>query len=222
MLLLNFLNIYTADAQSITSDDNLIFSKFSRFAKEQNLGNLSVSERIPIIGSYFLGTPYVAGTLDEELNEELVINLRGFDCVTFVEVTLALAFVKDYNYGFINDFVNNLVKIRYRGGDISYLSRLHYSTDWLYEMEQTGLLTDVSSKIGGQSLNSNVYYMSKNSSKYPQLKDNKRHIEKIKEIEKTINERSHYFIPEKDISSKTDFIQPGDIILITTNIDGLD
>ena len=39
---------------------------------------------------FFLGTPYVAGTLEEE-PETLVINLHGLDCMTLVENTAALA-----------------------------------------------------------------------------------------------------------------------------------
>ncbi|MDP2725000.1 MAG: DUF1460 domain-containing protein, partial [Syntrophales bacterium] len=41
------------------------------------------------VGSHFLGTPYVAGTLEQEKGESLQINLRQLDCFTFVENTMA-------------------------------------------------------------------------------------------------------------------------------------
>ena len=43
------------------------------------------------IGKFFLGTPYVAGTLETKGAEHLVVNLREYDCVTFVENVVALA-----------------------------------------------------------------------------------------------------------------------------------
>ena len=37
-----------------------------------------------------LGTPYVAGTLDGNEKEELLVDLNKVDCTTFVEIVLAL------------------------------------------------------------------------------------------------------------------------------------
>ncbi len=45
------------------------------------------------IGKFFLGAPYMAGTLETKGAEHLVINLRKFDCVTFVENVVALAWL---------------------------------------------------------------------------------------------------------------------------------
>ncbi len=45
------------------------------------------------IGKFFLGTPYVVGTLETKRGEHLVVNLREFDCVTFVENVVALAWL---------------------------------------------------------------------------------------------------------------------------------
>ena len=52
---------------------------------------ISAGEWVLNLGLYFLGTPYAAGTLDNEGPETLVINLRKFDCFTFVENIIALA-----------------------------------------------------------------------------------------------------------------------------------
>jgi len=42
------------------------------------------------IGKSFLGTPYVAKTLEIGETEALVINFQGLDCTTFIENVLAL------------------------------------------------------------------------------------------------------------------------------------
>lgn len=49
-----------------------------------------------------LGVPYVAGTLDEGKEENLVVHLDKVDCTTFVETVLALALAdkdKERNFG---------------------------------------------------------------------------------------------------------------------------
>ena len=58
------------------------------------------------IGKSYLGTKYVANTLDRDGEEELVIRTDAVDCLTFVEYTLAQAISPS--------FTENLQKIRYR------------------------------------------------------------------------------------------------------------
>ena len=38
---------------------------------------------------YFLGTPYVSGTLEVEGAERLIVDTAGLDCTTFVELSVA-------------------------------------------------------------------------------------------------------------------------------------
>ena len=72
------------------------------------------------IGKSYLGTKYVANTLDQDGEESLVIRTDAVDCLTFVEYTLAQALG--------SSFADNLQKIRYRDGIINgYPSRLHYT-----------------------------------------------------------------------------------------------
>ena len=54
------------------------------------------------------------------------------------------------------------------------------------------------------------------------MKGNKKFIDEIKKIEDNINSRSYYYIPEDDIEKIEDKIQSGDILGITTSIEGLD
>lgn len=48
------------------------------------------------------------------MEEMPVINLREFDCVTFVENTLALTFLNRYDKSETAQFVDNLIRIRYQ------------------------------------------------------------------------------------------------------------
>ena len=76
------------------------------------------------IGCTYLGTPYVAHTLDLEGEERLIVNRQEVDCILFVEYTLAEALGGSFN--------ENLQRIRYRNGVIDgYTSRLHYTSDWI-------------------------------------------------------------------------------------------
>jgi len=49
-------------------------------------------------------------------------------------------------------FTRQLERIRYRNGNRDgYSTRLHYTSDWLYNHEQNGLLRNISCDLGGAS-----------------------------------------------------------------------
>lgn len=97
------------------------------------------SEPMLRIGKSYLGTKYVANTLDQDEKEALVIRTDAVDCLTFVEYTLAQALG--------SSFANNLQKIRYRDGIINgYPSRLHYTSEWIENGVRHGFLTDITAK----------------------------------------------------------------------------
>jgi hypothetical protein len=51
----------------------------------------STADLIMALSGKFMGTPYLAHTLEVKEPEQLVINLAGMDCTTFVEQMLAMA-----------------------------------------------------------------------------------------------------------------------------------
>ncbi len=203
--------------------DRQILDTFWTYAGQHRLETLPVAERIPWIASFFIGTPYQSHTLDQGPEESLVINLHELDCVTFVENVLALAFLKSYTPEAISDFIRQLTRIRYRNARITdYSSRLHYSTDWLYEMQQIHLLHDPTASAGGIPHRKQVHFMSEHSDLYPRLQQRPDLVEKIKEIETAINQRTYHYIPKEQINQASGQIQSGDILLITTHTKGLD
>lgn len=207
----------------ISEKDQQILKQFWQYATKHQLANLPVQERIIHIAHFFLDTPYQSNTLNLSQKERIVINLHALDCVTFVENVLALAILPQYNSSNESIFIENLQSIRYRQGKIEdYCSRLHYSSDWLYELQQRHLLQDMTSTIGGIPFHPNVFFMSKHYDRYPQLQQDSTLVQKIQKIETMINQRSMYYIPKDRIDQVSQKIEQGDILLITTNIKGLD
>lgn len=200
----------------IESKDSLIFNSFVEFSQHCSQNNISD------IAYFFLNTPYKGGTLDINLNEKTVINLRELDCLTFVENVLALYMCNNDKNLNLNSFISTIKEIRYRGDTIyGYESRLHYSTDWLYSNSKKGFITDITQSIGGQTFNKNISFMSNNANKYPAL--NSEHtIRKIKDIEANINNRQYFYIPKHKVQKIEEQIQNGDIIMITSSTEGLD
>lgn len=210
-------------ASHVSPADRKVLDTFWTYAEKQQLSTLPVNERVPLIARFFLGTPYESNTLNVCREELPVINLRALDCVTFVENVLALAFLEKYDRQATDAFVRNIVRLRYRDAEIvDYTSRLHYSTDWLHEMQKAGWATDLTQFAGGIEYKKSVSFMSAHRDKYPQLAQDNALLEKIKHIEDAINKRTHYYIPKEKVGEACARIKNGDIILITTTIKGLD
>lgn len=218
-----FCLLFAGQGHPVSKADSLILARFAEYAVREKLGELPIDRRIERIGRFFLGKPYKSGTLNASHKEMPVINLRELDCVTFVENVLALALLENYEAISVRDFVNNIVKLRYREGRITdYTSRLHYSTDWLYEMERLRYLHDVTKTLGGTRYSPNVGFMSKHPKKYPPLAADRHLVTKMRNIETSINKRTYYYLPKAKLKTAASQIHTGDIVLITTNIQGLD
>lgn len=174
------------------------------------------------IGKFFLGTPYRVGTLETKGAEHLVVNLREFDCITFVETVVALTWLARSREKSFEEFQRLLRKIRYRQGRLQgYSSRLHYFSDWFHDNQKKGFVRDVTAEIGGRPFRKTINFMTTNPDLYPRLK-NAANLRKIKSVERTINKRPHSLIPKKALKRSEDRIHDGDLIGITTSTEGLD
>ncbi|WP_017906440.1 N-acetylmuramoyl-L-alanine amidase-like domain-containing protein [Pseudomonas asplenii] len=98
----------------------------SRLASE---GHPDTGRRIDEISASFLGTPYVPHMLVGSATsaEKLVIDFRGLDCFTYLDYVEALR-----KSDSVPRFIENVVRTRYEHGDISYLNRKHFFTDWAH------------------------------------------------------------------------------------------
>lgn len=210
-------------SQIYTQDDVRIFNQIMSFADEKELCKKPINEVIIEIGKSFLNTKYVPHTLESDGEEQLVINLNGFDCTTYLETSLAFARCVKKGKTSFQDYQNELNLIRYRDGKLEhYPSRLHYFSDWIYNNQQKGIVKDITKEIGGKPITFKLNFMSENPKYYKQLKENPDFISLIRKQEQEINTRQYYYIPEKDIEKIEDKIKEGDLIAISTNDKGLD
>lgn len=171
---------------------------------------------------FFLGVPYVGKTLEYE-PERLIVNLREMDCMTFVENVLALAEASASGTPSWQTYLEKLQQIRYRDGKIEdYTSRLHYTSDWIYENEKKGLIADITKEIGGVSLAMDVSFVSTHPESYMQMQSHPEYIAVMEKKEKEINSRQYYYIPKEEIDKREAQIRTGDIVCFVTSIKGLD
>ena len=169
---------------------------FWQYAEERGLAGLPAGERVVAAGRFFEGMPYEGGTLGDTPEERVVVNLRAFDCVTFVENVLALALTEGRGERTEEAFVGQLVRLRYRDGEArDYASRLHYSSDWLAEMVRVGILGDVTCGLGGERYAPEVNFMTAHAEAYPALKACGALREKMRMVEDSIRARTYYYIP---------------------------
>lgn len=171
----------------------------------------------------FAGVEYKGGTLEGEGGEQLRINLRGVDCVTLAEYSLAIARnIHSCRMSF-SEFLKEIETMRYRSGRMTdYISRLHYTTDWIRDNVEKGIVKDITRELNGVENEKKIFFMSKNADKYPSLRGNEFFIERIATVEKLLNAGTSYYIPKSEIKSIESKLQNGDIVAFTSSIDGLD
>lgn len=222
LFLLLAMVLNTRAAVVYTKQDSLIYEKYISQLKAE--ATLPIGELIVKTALFFRDTPYVASTLDNNQEEQLVVNLHQFDCTTFVENCIALSrTLKTGNYSFSN-FCNQLKSIRYRDGEIEdYTSRLHYVTDWIYNNSKRGILEDKTLTLGGIKDTKTIHFMSTHTDAYKALRNDSKLRQKIANIEQQINNRAEYYVLKKeDINKVGNRINNGDIIAFATGIAGLD
>lgn len=206
-----------------TSADSIVFDEIMRRFLDPLGSTVPLNHRIIEAGRAFLGTPYVASTLEAEGDEKLIVNLKGVDCTTFVEYVTAMAISSQEGDIRFIDFARVLAELRYRNGIIDgYPSRLHYFTDWLKVNERRGYLTIISDEIGNADMEKGVNFMTTNPQYYRQLQENPSYIETMAGIESSMYGYGMRYITKDIIEDKASQIHDGDIIAFVTTIKGLD
>jgi hypothetical protein len=200
-----------------------IFHEIIKKARKEGWISLPIGECMAKIALLFLDTEYVAGTLEGEGPEICRVDLTGLDCVTFFENVLCISRILKKGKVSFDDFKDEIIFTRYRGGILTdYTSRLHYTSDWIYDNEKKEVVRNITKEIGGEEFPFKASFMSKNPHYYPALKEFPEFVEKIANLEKKINERQHWYIPESTIREAQKYIQTGDIIALATDKEGLD
>ena len=173
----------------------------------------------------FIDTPYVAYTLELDDHKEIPsCNLEGLDCVTFFENTLDIARMLKLGGSTPDDLMTQIELTRYRGGRLTdYTSRLHYTTDWIYDNEKKGVVKDLSKELpGAEPFTQQVGYMSAHPDSYRMLKANPDLVPKIHAMEETVNARQKWYLPLDKIGAAEHLFRTGDIVGVCTTHSGID
>jgi hypothetical protein len=218
----------SACAQQKISLNNCIFLPEDRKIVEEKLkifsskSTLPIYELIPEIGYSFLGTPYVGATLENGLEEKMVINLREMDCTTFVENCLALARTVKSGKADLESFISELELIRYRNGIRNqYLSRLHYFSEWIHNNSEKKIVSEEPNRNGVKIVKP-VNFMSTHPESYQVLKAYPEIIPTLILQEKEISNLEFYYFPKNNPDNLIKNLKHGDIIGLTSNTEGMD
>ena len=187
------------------------------------LGKLSAD--VLSVAKAFLGVPYVASTLENEGEEQLVVNTEGLDCTTFVELSVAYWLnLKDDSVG----FEGHVQLLRYRDGVVDgYLSRLHYFTDWVEENSRRQVWRELSPE-GDSTLwrhyQLELSFMSSHRQSYPYLQTHAWAVDSMRSLEARYDGRTIYYIDKDFLNLPPELlpIRDGDILALVTTIEGLD
>jgi hypothetical protein len=206
-----------------TPRDVEIFNEVMEQAAAERLDTLPIGEIIVRVGRRFVGEPYTPQTLELPGTERVVVNLREFDCVTYVESVLALArLIRERRSGFAA-YTEELRRLRYREGRLDgYPSRLHYFSEWIADNEGLGLLRDITAELGGARVTEAIDFMSNNAGSYPRLADDPAQVDRIRAIERSISGQPRHRIPQGQVAAVADRIRNGDVIATTSTVRGLD
>ena len=203
-----------------TPEDPEIFARVIR--RQDPMSSQRIGERMVAVGITFLGTPYMAKTLEVGAPERLVVNLREMDCTTFVEYVLVMSDMLQSGRKDWDAYLKGLERVRYRGGDCNgYASRLHYFTDWIQDNEQKGMLRDITRELGGIPVQKPIDFMGTHPELYPALAYEEP-LDSIRQIESGLSARTYYVLPRDSVRSREHLILEGDIIALATRIQGLD
>ncbi|PIT69860.1 DUF1460 domain-containing protein [Bartonella tribocorum] len=160
---------------------------------------------IDFLSEAFLGTPYKANMLhgSEKTPEKLIIDFRGLDCFTYLDYVEALRRSTSPK-----EFISNVIKTRYIKGNVHFLNRKHFFTDWAYR--EYKLATDITAEISPHAVSIEKYLNKK--------ADGGSYLPGLPVVKRTVTYIPSNFINEEVISR----LKSGDFIGIYTKLAGLD
>jgi hypothetical protein len=191
-------------------DEKIILGKWTEGGLDRLIAEgaqiADTGERIEFLSRHFLGTPYREATLigDAQAQEVLVVNLHEVDCFTFLDYIEAMR-----HAGSFEEFKENLAKIRYKDGVVSYRTRNHFFTDWCRYNEN--FIEDVTEQTS-------PFWSRKVQKILNRKEDGTLFVKGVAPVTRTL-----CYIPADTINSETtDRLRTGDYVGIYTDAPGLD
>jgi hypothetical protein len=205
------------------NDDEMLCKKKFDIAVSQKWTTQPIGTVVVEVGQTFLGTEYVGNVLEAPGDEHLVVNMTGLDCVTFYENSLVIARCVKLKKMTFDEYKKQLQLIRYRGGILNgYTSRLHYTSDYFYDNDKRGIWKNITKELGGSRYVKTLNFMSTHPENYRQIRESAAVLKEITVLETEISKRDNYYVPKDKVEQISCKLQDGDIIGITTNVEGID
>jgi hypothetical protein len=192
-------------------------------AERMNWRRLPLGERVVLIGRELVGVPYVNYTLEvDDHIESPVVNLRGMDCWTYYENSLAIARMIHFKPGPYKpqDMLHMIEIERYRNGICtgSYLSRMHHLEEVFHDNQRRGYATNITPRLpGAVRLQRNIQEMTVQWKSYRYLRSNPSLIAPMGRIEAQVSKLPVYHVPKSKVRAVENLLQNGDICAITTS-----
>lgn len=199
-------NVASANGHAPLNMDGYTASKLDALLKERSAINPEdIGQMNNLISREFLGRPYSANRLQGSATtpEALVVDFRGLDCFTYLDYVEALR--KSNNEA---DFFKNLIQTRYVNGNLDYLHRRHFFTDW--SQAEQKLADDVTAQISPHAVTV-VKRLNRKA-------DGSAYLPGVPMTERTITYIPSAFVNDHVISR----LQTGDYVGIYTQLAGLD
>ena len=192
-------------------------------AERENWRNLPLGERTIRVARELVGTPYVNYSLEvDDRTESPVANLRGMDCWTYYENSLALARMLRFKPApYRPQDLLHMVEIeRYRNGVCSgsYLSRMHHLEEVFYDNQRRGYATNITSRIpGAERMHREIHEMTVQWKNYRYLCSTPSLIEPMGKLEAQVSNLPVYQVPKSKVRNAEKYLQNGDICAITSS-----
>lgn len=174
----------------------------------------------------FVGVRFGGGGAGAPWNKTLV-NTQEMDCVTFVEQVLAMAMAHrqaaetrtaespDELFAL---FVHHLNHVRYYDGVVDgRQKRIILFTDAMRMLTQRGVLEDVGAYTG-VPFTKRIHYMSSNPSRFAGITN----WAEVRQTETQLSAHRRFYYPLDSLHRYEPLAADGDIVGLTTNVDGLD
>jgi len=168
-----------------------------------------------------VGAPYGYASETPEV-ETLTVEVGRFECVSFVESSLAVARCAWLQEPTQECFVWEVMGLRYRSGLMSdHASRLHYFADWLEDNAGRWRLKDLTAQLGGRPVHRDFFYLTRTrrGSGDPALASPSLRRAMVA-IEESLSSRPHFVLGRSQVRDATGLLQDGDLVAVVGNKPG--
>jgi hypothetical protein len=169
------------------------------------------------------GLPYET-VQEPKLPERLRVELSRFECVTFIESSLAVARCGFRGEPTASCFEREIVAWRYRGGALGdYASRLHYFDDWIDDNEQRRRLANLTAELGGEPVSRPYFHISARVLPRSHLSSEALAtlLPEVKAMESRLSLASHPVLSRDKAPPILDGLEDGDVVAFVRERTGL-